>query len=321
MKVISHPEPSKGRSRARDIGLGWSLALALSPLRPEAVDAGAWTLPQGRVWTKASCFRQTAKEWYIASPEPVLRPDGTFTRFATGTRRPYRFDGRYRSRAVFLEAFYGVTDRVEAGLQVPFFDQDFDDDTRSQPPAAAGFSDLRLCARWRLARSPLVLALKVGAKLPTGEFRNQDGLIPVGEGQWDMDLTLQAGRSLWPAPVWASLDIGYRVRLKNRDTDLDPGDEGLVDAEIGWAPTRRLWLAMKLESVLGRTGRVFGLQNPSLTRRITYMAPTASLVLFGATALEGAVRFTAAGRNYPAGHQLVLGLTTTLDAARRARPP
>ena len=29
---------------------------------------------------------------------------------------------------------------------------------------------------------PLLLTLKTGVKIPTGEFKNEDGLIPVGEG-------------------------------------------------------------------------------------------------------------------------------------------
>lgn len=309
------PESSSRRQVRRVAG---PVCLALALLGARGADAGAWTLPAGQAWLKLSFFRQTTDEWYIATPEPVLRADGTFTQRDPGTRRPYRFDGRYRSRAVFLDAVYGVADGLDLGLQVPYFDQLFDDDTRSRPPADAGIGDLRAFAKWRLAQAPLVVALEGGVKMPTGRFRNEDGLIPVGEGQWDADLALKLARSLWPAPLWAGLDLGYRVRLRNDDIDLDPGDEWLVHAEAGWAPHPRAWLALKLESVLGRAGRSFGLQTPSLERRITHLSPAASFTLFGVTAVEAAVRFSLAGRNYPAGHQLLLGLSTTLG--RRDRP-
>lgn len=292
--------------------------LTLGLLGPQGAAAGAWTLPAGQGWLKVSYFRQTTDEWYIATPEPVLRADGTFTQHDAGTRRPYRFDGRYRSRAVFVDAIYGVTDGLDLGLQVPYFDQVLDDDTRSQAPADAGIGDLRAFAKWRLVQAPLVVALEAGAKMPTGQFRNEDGLIPVGEGQWDADLGAKLSRSMWPLPVWVGLDMGYRVRLRNDDIDLDPGDEWLLQTEVGWKLHRRLWLALKLESVQGRAGRSFGLETASLQRRITYLSPTASYTLFGATAVEAAVRFSLTGRNYPAGHQWLLGLSMTL--AREDRP-
>ena len=62
---------------------------------PAAVDAGAWTLPSGRVWTKISWFQQTTNEWYIDTPEPVLLPNNTFSTHPIGSRRPYRFNGEY----------------------------------------------------------------------------------------------------------------------------------------------------------------------------------------------------------------------------------
>jgi len=33
-----------------------------------------------------------------------------------------------------------------------------------------------------LINKPLLFTMKGGAKIPTAKFRNEDGLIPVGEG-------------------------------------------------------------------------------------------------------------------------------------------
>ena len=275
---------------------------------------GAWTLPASSFWGKISFFRQTAGEWYIDSPEPrVIRTAGggvELTQRPAGTRRPYRFGGEYRSKAVFAEGFYGVADWLNVGAQIPYFDQVYRDTTRSEAPAAAGFSDLRIFAKLRALRSPAVLTLKLGAKIPTGEFVNQDGLIPVGEGQWDFDFLAQAGRSFWPVPAYANIEAGYRLRMENRDVLRDPGDEWLINAEAGWSPRPRLMLALKLEVLHGKSGRSFGFENPSLKKRIVYLAPTVGWTLFGRTAAELALRRTLAGRNFPAGHQLAVGLST-----------
>ena len=296
------------RNRQRITGL-WVLAL----LAPVAVQAGAWTTPQGKLWVKASWFRQTTHEWYIGSAQPVLLPDNTLGERPAGSRQPYRFEGMYESSAVFLEGYYGLTDAVDVGLQVPWFDQSFDDDTRVDPPSESGFSDLRVYARWRLFARPFLLTLKTGVKIPTGEFKNVDGLIPVGEGQWDYDFVVQAGRSFWPLPAYANVDIGYRVRTENEEILRDPGDEWLVNAEVGYNPLPSVLLALKLEGLYGKAGSSFGFRDESLTKRITYLAPSVSYRLGGDTAFEAALRISVGGRNFPAGHQLTIGLSTTID--------
>ena len=79
------------------------------------VGAGAWTLQSGQFWSKLTYFQQQTQEWYVGK--------GRFG--APGTRARYDFDGQYESRAVFFESMYGVTDRLDLGLQVPYFDQSF----------------------------------------------------------------------------------------------------------------------------------------------------------------------------------------------------
>ena len=211
------------------IWLGWLLC------SPVGAFAGAWTLPQGQLWTKVTLFQQEADEWYLASPEYAggqVQP--------AGARRPYRFNGRYQSKAVFLEAFYGVTDRLDLGVQAPYLIQEYGDDTFLESSADAGLGDLRVFAKVRALSAPAVLTLKLGAKAPTGDFTNADGVIPVGEGQWDFDFIGQLGRSFWPLPLYANLDLGYRVRMKNEDIDRDPGDEWFFNAEVGVNLGRRL---------------------------------------------------------------------------------
>lgn len=271
-------------------------------------DAGAWTLPKGKLWAKATYFQQSTNEWYVASPQFI---DGQVV--STGQRTRYNFGGQYQSKALFVEGFYGLSDRFDIGVQIPYFDQSFADQTRSQPVAAAGLSDMRIVAKLRLIDKPFLVALKAGIKMPTGEFKNEDGLIPVGEGQWDYDLVTQFGRSFWPLPLYANVDIGFRLRTKNDEIDRDPGDEWFLNAELGYNITRKLILMGKYEMLRSDPSIEFGsISNKSQIKRITFLMPVLLYAIDERTAVETALRISLNGRNYPAGQQFILGLSTSL---------
>ena len=102
------------------------------------VDAGAWTLQRGQFWGKLTYFQQQTQEWYVGK--------GRFG--APGTRARYDFDGQYESRAVFFEGLYGVTDRLDLGLQVPYFDQSFANAAFTEPRTDTGLSDIRALAKF-----------------------------------------------------------------------------------------------------------------------------------------------------------------------------
>lgn len=265
------------------------------------VGAGAWTLPRGQVWSKLTYFQQQTEEWYVGK--------GRFG--APGTRARYDFDGQYESRAVFFESMYGVTDRLDIGLQVPYFDQSFANIAFAEPRTDTGLSDIRALAKLRLLANPLVLAFKAGVKMPTGEFKNEDGLIPVGEGQWDFDFVGQVGRSFWPLPLYGNIDLGYRVRTRNEQIDRDPGDEWFLNAEMGYQLVHQLMLVGKCEILRSKPAVVFGGIEAEI-KRITYLTPALLYAVGQRTTVEAAVRFSLNGRNFPAGRQFVLGLATTL---------
>ena len=85
------------------------LIAALSILLPQMASAGAWTLEKGRVWSKITYLSLSTTEHYNAAGEAGA------------------FPGRYNSRQVFLDLFYGVNDRVDVGLQLPFINREFVD--------------------------------------------------------------------------------------------------------------------------------------------------------------------------------------------------
>lgn len=276
------------------------VALALWGAATDA-DAGAWTLSRGEFWGKLTYFRHSTEEWYLGKG-----------RFGTpGARVRYDFDGRYESSAAFIEGFYGLSDRLDLGVQIPYFDQSFANSTFAEPRGDAGLSDIRVYGKLRLIDQPLIFTLKTGAKMPTGEFKNEDGLIPVGEGQWDFDFVAQFGRSFWPLLLYANIDLGYRVRTHNAEIDRDPGDEWFLNAEVGYNLTRKLMLIGKCEILRGDPAVVFGGIKAD-SKRITYIMPVALYAIDDRSAVEAALRISLNGRNYPAGRQWVVGVSTAL---------
>lgn len=266
--------------------------------------AGAWTLHSGQLWGKLTYFQQHTQHWYVGKG----RLD------APGTRARYDFNGQYESRAIFFEGLYGVTDRLDLGVQIPYFDQSFAKPPPADPRTATGLSDIRVLAKFRVLARPLVLALKAGVKIPTGAFKNEDGLIPVGEGQWDFDFVGQVGRSLWPLPLYGNIDLGYRVRTRNEQIDRDPGDEWFLNAEVGYQIVRQFMLLGKGEILRSSPAiiRFGGFEIEAEIKRITYLTPALLYTVGPRTTVEAALRFSLNGRNFPAGRQLVLGLATTL---------
>ncbi len=281
-------------------------------LLPGDLLAGAWTLPRGHLWTKLTFMYQSTNEEYVSVGGAGRPPDPSIT-YQAGDRARYRFNGNYNSRAFFFDIFYGVTDRIDVGAQVPFFRQQFQDASIltgfGEPRTATGFSDIRGFFKYRAFQKHLINTLTFGFKAPTGNFVNEDGLIPVGEGQWDLDFIVQLGRSFWPVRAYANLDVGYRLRLKNDKIDRDPGNEWFYTAEAGYTPIANLLLALKLEGIRGKPATVFGIQTSQDVKRVTYLSPTVSFGPVNHFSLEAALRISINGRSFPAGQMLVLGIS------------
>lgn len=279
------------------------LTLFVLIVASSTVHAGAWTFPKGTLWAKLTFMSQDTDEDYIGVPRPNI---------PRGTRRPYLLDGEYSSRTFFLDAMYGVTDNFNVGVQVPFFHQTFQDQELDVlfggPVTSTGFSDIRVFLKQRLMDAPVVSSVKIGVKAPTGDFENRQGLIPVGEGQWDFDFILQVGRSFWPFRAYANADVGYRVRTRNGEIDRDPGDEWFWIAEFGYQWTDRLLTVLKYEGIDGKETTSLGLQLAGDVKKIQYISPAVLFRTSDTTSIEAGVRLSIRGQNFPAGPVFQVGL-------------
>jgi hypothetical protein len=281
------------------------VAVSLTALVTQPV-AGQWTQDGwGGVWIKS------ALSW-----------QDTDTEFGPAGQRRQRIDlGRSRSRAIFTDIIVGVHRSVDLWIQVPYLDLRFTTD--AEDLRSTGFGDLRAWIRWQtlnLGAGATPIAFRVGAKAPLGFAPLDVAFVPLGEGQWDLELFGEVGHSLWPVPAYAELWLGYRIRMASETTQKDPGDEYVFLAEIGTNPTARTLVKATFDGFVGSPWVVEGVET-STSRRIFTLQLIGAVRVLQRLWLEGGARFPVAGRSFPAGSQFVVAVSSAFDFRRRQRHP
>ena len=293
------------------------LIVALSILLPQMASAGAWTLGKGRVWSKVTYMSLSTNEHYDN--------DGNVG----------EIPARYKSQQVYFDVYYGLNDRIDVGIKIPYISNEFVDVSPEHPFYGApdkkdsGIGDIRGVAKINLVNSAdLVGTLKLGFKAPMGEYREVPEALSITGGQWDFDVVAQLGRSFWPVPVYGNVDLGYRLR--GEYTDSNPSDAGGVDrtytpgaefvfnAEAGYSPMDKLLVALKYESIVGAEYDTInnppaGSQVETLNQSVSYLAPTVLIGLHPNVSLEAQARMTVSGSRYFAGSTYGVGLSFTAD--------
>ena len=293
------------------------LIVALSILLPQMVSAGAWTLGKGQVWSKITYMSLSTNEHYDN--------DGNVG----------QIPARYKSQQVYFDVYYGLNDRIDIGVKIPYISNEFVDVSPEHPFYGApdkkdsGLGDVRGVAKINLVNSAdLVGTLKLGFKAPMGEYREVPEALSITGGQWDFEVVAQLGRSFYPVPVYGNLDLGYRLR--GEYTDSNPSDAGGVDrtytpgaeivfnAEAGYSPMDKLLVALKYESIIGAEYDTInnppaGSQIETLNQSVAYLAPTVLVGLHPSVSLEAQARMTVSGSRYFAGSTYGVGLSFTAD--------
>jgi len=162
---------------------------------------------------------------------------------------------------------------------------------------------------------PLVSTLKIGAKAPTGFFNKDSETVPVGDGQWDLEIQGQFGRSLWPLPFYFNLDFGYRFRFEPDidTTNLAPGDEFTFRGEAGYNIRKNILLKAAIDGFWGQEfTAIFADSKLNLRdseRNILYFEPGIYWMLKEPLAAEASVKISLSGKNYPAGQIFGFGIS------------
>ena len=291
------------------------LIATLSVLLPQMASAGAWTLGKGHVWSKITYMSLSTNEHY--------GNDGNVG----------EIPARYKSQQLYFDVYYGLHDRIDVGIKIPYISNEFVDVSPEHPFSGAsdkkdsGLGDVRGIAKINLVQSAdLVGTLKLGFKAPVGEYREVPEALSITGGQWDFDVVAQLGRSFYPVPVYANVDLGYRLR--GEYTDPNPSDAGGVDrtytpgaefvfnAEAGYSPMDKLLVALKYESIIG--AEYDTINNPpagskveTLNQSVSYLVPTVLVGFHPNLSLEASARMAVSGSRYFAGPTYAVGLSFT----------
>jgi hypothetical protein len=90
----------------------------------------------------------------------------------------------------------------------------------------------------------------------------------------------------------------------------DPGNEWIATGEVGVKIRPSILAMLKIDGLRSGPATIQGIRLTSDAREILYLAPTLLLEPFaGGPLFEGSLRFSLAGRNFPAGMQLVAGIS------------
>ncbi len=229
----------------------------------------------------------------------------------------YPNNGQVITRSYFLDVMYGVSDRFDVQVQLPYFNLSFQDDTWPNRPVNNSLGDIRFSGRYNLYSEKWVETLRIEVKSPTGFFNQDSDIIPVGDGQWDIMIQNQNGLSLYPAPAFLNLELGYRFRLKPSPnvSTLQPGDELVYAFEGGYNLFDDFWLKGRVHGWYGgewnerdMDGRF--VEIPFLARRVIYLEPGIYWELWNKQwAVELSVQHSIWGQNMPYGQVFGFALT------------
>lgn len=254
--------------------------------------AAPWTFPKGGVYAGASLLGTRSRSLFNDSSDRVRFLNNGLSRVAGVT-----FDGAY-----------GVTDALTVSATVPALFYQLRDDLVLEEGASLG--DVRVSARYRLLNRTLASSVETALKFPTATEADP-ARIQVGEGQYDIDLVWSLG---WGRQsLYASLDLGYRVRRRNGETGFKPGDEVLFRAGTGYRLSDRLSVGLALDGFWGRTGntKAFNLnfQTSRSARRLVGIVPAVVYRLTDRVGLDLRASYPVAGRNSYAGNLFTIALS------------
>jgi hypothetical protein len=225
--------------------------------------------------------------------------------FLDGERIPYFFEGHNETTAAFVDFRRGLGSGFDVLVQLPIYSIRFDD--LADERKSTGIGDLRAGARWNFLSDPVIATVGAAVKFPTGEFVNDAEIVPVGEGQYDFEVGVEMGRSLWPRPGYVTGQLGYRFRTENKKNGIDPGDEIFWSVEGGYRVFPRTMLKGLVRGLYGFDATSFGLPIASLRREVIYLEPGVIFELSPTQSIELSVPFSVRGRNWPAGPVLNIG--------------
>ncbi|WP_310395526.1 hypothetical protein [Hymenobacter sp.] len=155
---------------------------------------------------------------------------------------------QFRQQVYSVYGEYGLTDRLEATLNFPFFRRaTFPDTSPGQ-----GVGDPEFGLRYGVLTGKWLLAVAVAAQAPLGNpnergfFQNDPDsfvFLPTGNGQWNIWTRAALSHSLGTVPAFFTLDAGYNARTAGFT------DQYTFGAQVGYHFFDQLWLTANLRTL------------------------------------------------------------------------
>ena len=117
-------------------------------------------------------------------------------------------DDQFDGRQMFLYVEYGLRERLTLVTQVNV--GVLTDEDAFVRMETTGIGDLDVGLKYQLVDSPLVVSPMLSLKIPTGYDDAYDPAL--GTGKLDAEGQLLVSRSLYPLPLYAGVEVGYRLR-------------------------------------------------------------------------------------------------------------
>jgi hypothetical protein len=277
-------------------GIFWAALLLVSSVTVAPVTLEAqWIEPPGKGWTSLTLYHQDTSSAYSFE----------------GDKGTFPADGHAVATSSFLTVALGLVEGVDAWAQFSFQRLRFDD--ISGRSTSTGVGDVRLYARTaplRLFGVTTPVAIRGGVKLPAGDFDVGTNLIPLGDGQRDWELMLEFGHSFYPNPTYIAAWVGHRWRESSTQDDRDFGNEQFFYAAVGGV-IGPVGYKAAIDGWYGNTPILAGLAAPGAKREMLRVSPSL-LIPLGPGQVEIGTRVPLAGKNLPAGTDLVIGYFTRL---------
>jgi hypothetical protein len=239
------------------------------------------TLSPGSGWFQVSLYRQQANE--------------SFNQL--GRRQPFLADGEFDTRSVFLTGAVGLTRGFELWAQLPV--HNLNADASGASSTTTGVGDVRLAGRVgpEIFGLEIPMALRAGVKIPGSEFPVDATVLPLTEGQIDLETSLEAASRLGTLPFYVSGWIGYRWRSNNHEAARKPGDEAFAHLALG-AFAGDFIFELAADGLRGRAPVALGVRLDGERRRLLQLIPTIGYEL-GPGRVEATTQIPVYGKNLP----------------------
>lgn len=204
------------------------LLLVLGSAIPAATCfAGAWTMPAGTYYARMAFNAYDADERFDLH----------------GDRAEFPNNGDFYDVNVTGYLEYGLRPNLTLIGNLVYKYLSLDDD--SIESETYGFGDIEAAVRYLIADTPGgVFSIQGLVKIPEAYDETDD--VPLGNGQYDLEIRLLYGRSLYPMlPGYIGMETGYRFRID------EPADEWRYLLEIGGDFTEKWYGRVKLDGILG----------------------------------------------------------------------